>query len=204
MSDIVLYAEFLLNIRQVTFFVTLPSTADHDTIVCLSPDCRSISVTHRGTQLDLELPCQVVPSTALDLPLVKAEELSFRLQVAQDFDQSQTVRSSFGGQDTPWPASSLTPETHVTCRSCKNALVKDCMSMWKDLPSDNWAEMMDFWHCHKPNAEEAQNDHTSGLTKGYAASNGFTPSPGVGLVDIGHIILLESDCLGLQVCIVFK
>lgn len=201
MSKILLYAELLLNIRQVTLFVTLPSTADRDTTIRLSPDCRSISVTHQGTKLDLELPCQVAPSAALSSPLLfKARELSFRLQVAGDLDQFQNVRSTLASPDTPWPASSLTPETRISCRSCENFLAKECISIWKDLPSENWAEMMDFWHCHKPDAEETHNDRTHGLTKGYAASNGLAPSPGVGLVDISHIILLESDCLGLQVC----
>ena len=202
MSKIILYAELLLNIRQVTLFVTLPSTVDRDTTVGLSPDCRSILVTHQGTELVLELPCQVAPSAALNHPLLfKAKELSFRLQVAGNFDQSQTARSSSGSQDTPWPASSLTPETRISCRSCKKFLAKECIPRWKDLPSENWAEMMDFWHCHKPNTEEAQSDHIHSLTKGYAASNGLAPSPGVGLVDINHVILQESDCLGLQVCI---
>lgn len=37
--------------------------------------------------------------------------------------------------------------------------------MWKDLPSGNWAEMMDFWHCHKPDPEGGH-EHGDGEGEG--------------------------------------
>ena len=197
MSSIILYAELLLNIRQVTAFALLTSESDHDTSVTLSPDLRSMSITHRGSNVGLELPCKV-DNIDLKLPAATGvKELSYRLQVAKDVD----LLLPLGDDDAPWPASSLTPDSRIACRSCSNPLAQESITIWKDLPSENWAEMMDFWHCHKPNTEDVTGGQDHGLEKGYAASNQLIPSEGVGLVDISHIILLDRDCSGIQVCL---
>lgn len=200
MPSILVYAELLLNIRHVTVFLILPSDPGPDTVASLSSDRRSIVITHQGEKQGLDLPCQVASFAASDLPLTKLKELSFRMQVATDLDLSQSQRQSSDIKGAPWAALSMTPESRIACRSCKNTLVKESIPVWKDLPSENWAEMMDFWHCHKPNTEDAHSIHTHELTKGYAASNQLAPSRGVALVDISHILLFENDCTGLQVC----
>lgn len=200
MPSILIYAELLLNIRHVTVFLILPSDPGPDTVASLSSDRRSIVITHQGEKQDLDLPCQVAAIAASDLPLTKLKELSFRLQVATDLDLSRSQRQSSDDKGAPWPALSMTPESRIACRSCKNTLVKESIPVWKDLPSENWAEMMDFWHCHKPNTEDPHSVHTHELAKGYAASNQLAPSRGVGLVDISHMLLFENDCSGLQVC----
>lgn len=201
MPSILIYAELLLNIRHVTVFVILPSDPGPDSAASLSPDRRSIVITHQGEKQGLQLPCQVAAIAASDFPLTKLKELSFRLQVAVDLDLSQTQRPSSEYKDAPWAASSMTSESRVACRSCKNALVKESIPVWKDLPSEDWAEMMDFWHCHKPSTDDAHSISTHELTKGYAASNRLAPSRGVGFVDISYILLFKNDCIGLQVCL---
>lgn len=201
MSSILIYAELLLNIRHVTVFLILPSAPGPDTAATLSLDRRSIIITHQGGKQGLDLPCQVAAIAPSDISLTKLRELSFCLQVATDLDLSQTRRQSSEDKDAPWPASAMTPESRIACRSCKNVFVEKSIPMWKDLPSENWAEMMDFWHCHKPNTDDAHNIHTHEPAKGYGASNRFIPSRGVGLADISHILLFENDCTGLQVCL---
>lgn len=198
MSSIVLYVELLSNIGQVTVFATLPSDSDQDTSASLSPDGRSLSITHGETKVGVRLPCKVLESPALRLPFaLGAKELSFRLQVARD-----VTLNGQGDEDVPWSASCLTSDSRIACRVCNQSFLDVSSPIWKDLPSENWAEMMDFWHCHKPNDEEDPGAQGQGLAKGYAASNQLTPSQGVGLVDISHIILVESDCAGIQVCLI--
>ncbi|OJD29851.1 ubiquitin-conjugating enzyme e2c-binding protein [Diplodia corticola] len=74
---------------------------------------------------------------------------------------------------------------------------------WMDLPNENWAEMMDFWHCHKPH-EHHLPGHTHdgrddvGKEKGYAASNRIMAKKGVGYVDLTYLLLAEEDCSGVQ------
>lgn len=196
MSSIVLYVELLSNIGQVTAFATLPSDSDKDTSASLSPDGRSLSIAHGDTKVGVRLPCKVLESPALRLPFaVGAKDLSFRLQVARD-----VTLNGQGDDIVPWSASCLTSDTRIACRVCNQSFLDVSIPIWKDLPSENWAEMMDFWHCHKPNDEDP-GSQGQGLAKGYAASNRLTPFRGVGLVDISYIILVESDGSGIQVCL---
>ena len=197
MASIELYAELLINIRQVTVFATLPSIPNNSTGLELSADRKYLFVLHDGARAALELPCQVADNATLDLPASKLKELSFRLRVAHSL-QVEIDGSELQGEDTIWPASILTFRTKVACQACRNIVVKDTVSTWKDLPSENWAEMMDFWHCHKPDVEAAKVS-SSGSTKGYAASNVLTPVPGVALVDTLHLRLANGDCVDIEV-----
>lgn len=182
---------------MMTVFATLPTPSNEETRIELTPDRKVLSITHNGERSILDLPCPLNCSVALETPAGHLKELSFRLQLSSDYraedaDETSTAETSM------WPASALTPETQVACRSCNNILVKDSITTWKDLPSENWAEMMDFWHCHKPHVEEDVPEQ-NGSTKGYSASNGYTLRPGIGFVDDLYLRLASSDCTGLQV-----
>ncbi|SCU83524.1 LAMI_0C03554g1_1 [Lachancea mirantina] len=43
----------------------------------------------------------------------------------------------------------------ILCRVCKSALLEsdECQKI-SDMPSEFWAELMDYWHCHKPHLGE--------------------------------------------------
>lgn len=192
-----LYAELLLNIQQVTVFASLPSIANGSTKLDLSADRRHLSVLHDGVSATLELPCQVAEIDC-SLPTTGLRELSFRLPVAGDIE----ARTGPGDQDedvTIWPASVLNPETELACQSCKESIVKHTVSTWRDLPSENWAEMMDFWHCHKPDVNGAVKVTSDASVKGYAACNTLEPRPGAAFVDTMHFRLASSDCTGIEV-----
>ena len=196
MSEIYLYAELLLNIRQVTVFAILPSYCNKTTHLGLQADKRTLFLKHEGEQSTIELPCQVVNDADLDIPPASTRELSFRLGVNGAAKLSVETKLA-DDINFPWSAPVLTAETRIACQRCRSLLIND-VTVWKDLPSGGWAEMMDFWHCHKPHVEGG--DHSSvGATKGYAASNFIGPTAGVGLVDVTHFLLSERDCYGLQV-----
>lgn len=198
MSSLSIYAELLLNIRQVTIFVALPSNSNQTTKLELSSDGTLISINHDGRYAELELPCRLSESGYLKPPLNLANELSFRLPLVENhktLSDSETAQ----GDDGPWPASSMTPETQIGCRSCSIPLCDGSIKVWKALPSENWAEMMDFWHCHKPDVGGAQHGDPHGVTKGYSASNRLGPTAGTGLVDITSFLLLRNDCINIKV-----
>jgi len=88
------------------------------------------------------------------------------------------------------------------------------LAAWKDLPSENWAEMMEFWHCHKPepqhhetkqdvgggrNSQEGRAAQESLTARGYGANAAITAQRGVGFVDVMAFSFAEDDCLGLTV-----
>ena len=139
----------------------------------------------------------------------------------------------------PWSAATLGSETRLRCRQCQNILLRSRLELdddlslecgeessrgkkgsngriFKDLPSQNWAEMMDFWHCHKPD-EPGHNhghEHThgdsgahqdpkmaqdqNGTVKGYGASNRVVATPGTVLVDVSSFVVAEEDGVGLN------
>ena len=144
----------------------------------------------------MELPCMVASTANLKFPPAPATELSFRLAIS---DTAILPAQSMQAADSndPWPASRLTPETQVACGSCGTPLVHN-VQIWKHLPSAGWADMMDFWHCHKPSAIDGGDDY-AGSSKGYAAANALVPTTGTGLVDVSHLLLSSIDCTGYKV-----
>lgn len=200
MSKIYLYAELLLHIRQVTLFAILPSNCDQSTRLDLCPDNRTIHVTHNGELATIELPCAVLANKKLQIPSSPGLELSFRLAVGAHVGLTAQVQQ---GNDVygPWSASMLTAETLISCQSCGRLLTKD-VTTWKDLPSEGWAEMMDFWHCHKPSVQH-ESDPQAGSKKGYASSNALRPTKGIGLVDVLHLWISESNYVGFNVSDLF-
>lgn len=192
--SIYIYAELLLNIRQITVMISLPSDRNDTTAVTMSLDGKALSVVHNGQVADLRLPASIRDGLSPTFDPRSIRDLSLRLPIAQE--AAEGMRSS-GLNLTPrpiWSASSFTGDRIITCRSCQAPLVKDSVQTWKDLPSENWADMMDFWHCHKPDTDGAQDHEHNNVHKGYESANSIEPSAGAALVDVMHIHLLQKDC----------
>lgn len=192
------YAELLLNICQLTISVSLASPCNQSTTVDLSQDRKAIVIEHQAQRIVAPLPAQLSRDAVLPPPLPRTKDLSFRIKGVRERERLEPKRLELD-QDGIWPASSLTPDTRIGCRACKAILLQSSVSRWKDLPSDNWAEMMDLWHCHKPNTDDRRERDAHHLAKGYAASSSMAPSPGCGLVHLNYVRIHESACIGLQV-----
>lgn len=196
MSSIYLYAELLVNIRQVTVVAILPSNPNDQTRVWLCDDQRTLRLKHEDEEAIIELPCLVVNNANLKIPPATTTELSFRFVVSDPARlPTQAKEASFCND--PWPASILTSETRVACGSCGTLLVNN-VNVWKHLPSPGWADMMDIWHCHKPNANN-EDDKNAGSNKGYAAANALGPTAGIGLVDASQLLVSDIDSTGIEV-----
>ncbi|CRK19269.1 hypothetical protein BN1708_012574 [Verticillium longisporum] len=205
-DTVVIYAELLPNIRQVSIAVSLPSPADASTSVQTSANGDSILVTHRGESKEARLPGRVSAPSALPIPGTPpsgSTSLAWRLPVSTSVTLPST-RDEL--QPTvPWSAQDLTPRSAIACRQCGEAVVpEDRLDVWKDLPSENWAEMMDFWHCHKPHDHGQEkngddDDDDEHLTKrGYGANSSIAAQTRVGFVDLTSFLLAEEDCTGLR------
>ena len=195
MPSIHLYAELLLNIRQVTVFAILPSNSNDKTRVWLCDDERTLGLRHEDEEAIIELPCLVVNAN-LKIPPATKTEVFFRLVVSEPARLlTQAKEASFCND--PWPASTLASETRVACGSCGTLLVNN-VDVWKHLPSPGWADMMDLWHCHKPSANN-EDDEYAGSSKGYAAANALGPTAGIGLVDASQLLVSDNDCTGIEV-----
>lgn len=196
MSSIYLYAELLLNIRKVIVLAILPSNCNKTTRLWLCHDQRTLRLRHEAEEAFIELPCSVVRNADLKMPPESTSELSFRLVVSEGAKLFAQAKQATDCID-PWPALKLTPETQVACVSCGTILVNN-VNIWKGLPSAGWADMMDFWHCHKPNSNNRGGDD-AGSDKGYAAANALGPTGGIGLVNASQFLVSDVDCTGLEV-----
>ncbi|PVH98185.1 hypothetical protein DM02DRAFT_615978 [Periconia macrospinosa] len=209
-TSIVLYAELLLHIRTVTLYASLRTFHTHETKAKLSTDGYAVTVTHEGESATLRMPIQVQGGgdAALSLPAQPpSKELTVRLQIEEKEGtdllgalQSEERKANI----VPWDGASLSTMKDVTvcCRDCQSEVVPaGSIKEWRDLPNENWAEMMDFWHCHKPD-EHHLHDHTHESAmgkKGYAAGNRLEAAAGLGFVDLTSFLFKENDCIGAEV-----
>lgn len=209
-----LYAELLPNIRQISVGCSLPSPSTAQTRIDTSPDGAHLRITHNGVQSSLHLPGPV--QAGLN-PTVREEQttLSFRLPVlaptAVAGGGRAITRPAAEPQAVPWSAIDISAGTAVTCRQCEALVVNEgVLASWKDLPSENWAEMMEFWHCHKPHDDGHGHDHDHdkqdahhqgtghdeqhlAATRGYGASSRISAQPGLGFIDLTSFLISVND-----------
>ncbi|KAL4783501.1 ubiquitin-conjugating enzyme E2-binding protein [Aspergillus varians] len=152
-------------------------------------------------------------------------EFSYRMQV----DDAELVQrgavEELMDNFVPWAAGDMAASTKLRCGQCERVIIdtpdvatssslldehsalQSASWVWKDLPSGNWAEMMDFWHCHKPDPLEGQDDHgpdkhlvedENSKVKGYGASNQVLATPGTVLVDVATFLISDIECKGLK------
>ena len=151
-------------------------------------------------------------------------EMSFRMQIDPADAACLVPGEEITGDYVPWMAGDMGPLARLRCRGCENVVLDSKCSgfsaasadsdvngtastgrVWKDLPSGNWAEMMDFWHCHKPDSHDhGHGDNTVSIeernsqVKGYGAANQVVAARGTVLVDVPTFLVAESDCTGLN------
>lgn len=198
-----LYTEHLVNIRTLSIQASLSSASNQETRAVLAADGTKLSLSHEGETATVELPVRVPggqSKATFVLPPVPTKEISFRFQL-EEKPGSNFLR---GGNDhetediVPWTATSLTADTGICCRSCASVIVsRGTVKLWKDLPSENWAEMMDFWHCHRPDGPHDHDRKTP--IKGYSADSRLVIQPGIGMVDPVDFVLAVEDCQNLTV-----
>lgn len=192
-----LYAEHLLNIRALSIQASLDTYVNEHTKVEPSADGRTLTLSHDGEQNSILLPVTVPTHEmpGLSLPAIPTKDLSFRIRL--EATGAQAVGD--GEVITPWTAPSLSAETEISCKACETVVItRDSVRVWKDLPSEGWAEMMDFWHCHKPNEPQNHEDEVT-AKKGYAANSELTATSTVGLVNATSFLLAGNDCRNLKV-----
>lgn len=191
------YAELLSNIRQVSIAASLPSPPNARTTAKILDDGRKLCIEHDGMMEHMDLPGKVSHTGPLAVSQSASSELAWRLPLSTT--ATQVHQFSPETQSIPWSASDLERGSAVCCRSCSSILIqKDVIQSWKDLPSENWAEMMEFWHCHKPH-DHSEHQNESLANKGYGANSAITAQPGIGFVDITSFMFDEANCQNLLV-----
>jgi hypothetical protein len=206
-SSTALYAELLSNIRQVSVIAALHSPSQPSTKLELIKDGSILVLHHNGQKIAMKLPAPVVVLSKLVQPAVGITEASWRFPVAGQ-SPSATAADFSDATFAPWSASKLSSNSQISCKRCQNNfVVGGTIKIWKDLPSENWAEMMDFWHCHKPHNHETHEGNSfkddSEITKGYGANQRIGAEQSVGFVDLTYLLLHQQDFIESAVSTVF-
>ncbi|KAA8916846.1 hypothetical protein TRICI_000965 [Trichomonascus ciferrii] len=197
-------SEYLARIKAVAISIQLPSECNIDKLSF--EDTRKAIVHYQGKDGDerraiMYLPEEVSYSvTQVEHPVAETTNtISFRLPAVPNERGNGVKTSSFFDSSKliiPWSASELTGfsgDIDVKCGNCSDLLGTHSNSMnWKQLPSENWAEMMDFWHCHKP---ENKNETTH--NPGYAISR-FVPTETTSFVGLSYFLFSPTLLSGTQ------
>lgn len=194
-----IYAEHLINIRTLTIQVSLETPSHAGTKATISADGSTLSISHESDIASIELPVNIAGENdkELSIPATPTNDLSLRLRI--DNNTGGSLQNSQSSETIiPWTATSLSNQVELRCKECNAVVVpRDKIQIWKDLPSEGWAEMMEFWHCHKPN-EPHDHEHQTDK-KGYSADSTLAITPSVGLVNATNFIIADTDCQNIKV-----
>lgn len=201
-NAIIIYAELLTNLRQVTVKAVLPSVADSSTEAKVVGGGKALLVKHGEQVQELQLPARIAADGPLPVSRGQLKDLTWRIPIARD--ELQGGHFVAEQQPLPWTAVDLVAGSPISCRACNMEIVANGgINEWKDLPSEGWAEMMEFWHCHKPVDHDHAHDHATDedhLTKrGYGANSAISSRPGTGFIDLMSFMLSATDCQSLLV-----
>jgi len=205
-GKVIIHAEGLAYLAQISVSISLPSPSDKSTAARIEPGSGKpgskpgswLIVDHADAETRLLLPALVMQDVAVP-PISRGRtSLSFRLPVSSGLPPPDSPRSEH--QPVPWTALDITPLSGVTCRKCGRDVVPSfTITEWKNLPSENWAEMMDYWHCHKPVVAYESDHQHDGCdknlpSKAYGAANVIAAQRTVGFVDLLSFMFHKEDC----------
>jgi hypothetical protein len=187
-------SEYLARIKSVAISIQLPDGCNIDKLTF--EDTRRAIVQYHGKdgsekRAVMHLPEEVSYSvTQVEHPVADTTNtISFRLPAVPNERENGVKTSSFFDNTklvVPWSASELSGisgSIDVKCGQCRESLGMHGESMnWKQLPSENWAEMMDFWHCHKP-----ENKNETTYNPGYSISR-FIPTEVTSFVGLSYFL----------------
>jgi ubiquitin-protein ligase E3 D len=157
-----------------------------------------LTVQYEDESATINYPIGVSGTAKLEFPVEKQKVISLRLEIRDEDDKPSHGLGMDVGNDSPWPASSLSSQTRIACGFCFGTIAEPSDRSWKDLPREHWAELMDLWHCHKPHTENPK--ESTVVDKGYSAHNRPHLRKGLAFVDTCHVFLPSEELSNTQVC----
>ncbi|KAI6876974.1 hypothetical protein KC318_g16407, partial [Hortaea werneckii] len=205
-----LYAEHLQNIRTLSIQASLATFSNTETKATLSADGSELSLSHEGETATIHLPITVPGGhndATLTIPSAPSKELTFRVSLSEKPGSNLLGERPPAGSETivPWMSSHLSARAEISCANCQTVLIpRGAVTQWKDLPSEGWAEMMDFWHCHKPDVPHHHDHHDAhsvdgSAGRGIGANSKLAVERGVGLVGPLELLFAKEDTRSIKV-----
>lgn len=211
MSTVSYLAEYLARIKSIAISLQLPKRYEAQKLTFKDLRTASIHICNVETGEryleDIVLPEDVSVTVSMSEYNIcdNANMISFRIPAvpneAKDYGQTELgpfLRSK--KLVVPWSASELSQEQkqlksissyfRFQCSNCESEIISSInVNEWHQLPSEHWAEMMDFWHCHKP-ATSKDNGHDH---KEQYGQTRFVPRKGMAFVGISYFLSSVAD-----------
>ncbi|KAI5958179.1 hypothetical protein KGF57_002534 [Candida theae] len=159
---------------------------------------KDISISIKSLDDPVKVRCPIVITTATPTS-IKLQGTKLLICLKVDPQAAWQITSQAAGEESgpdKWSCGWLNKRTsktgsknefQFTCSKCQSPLVDSLRHVFKDMPGDYWYELMDFWHCHKP-------DNNQPTDKDYGI---LTPKDDKTIV-IGSFYLLETVNSSLQ------
>lgn len=180
------FCEYHENVRAVHLFLRLPSSPDFLTALEVY-DRKTLRLRHAFQSYSIALPGSI--------DIKKPLKLVFEgLQISCRIDASPIVQSS-GGNEVPFSTIKQL-STNLLCAICKCLLLDGTRLSWRHMPSENWAEMMDSWHCHRGVSDEHHNEHHDQYALPdhiVSAAERIRARPGIGLIGLSYLLVHAAD-----------
>lgn len=214
-QDAVTYvSEYLHRIGSITLVIQLadgyegvlirfPSTASKSLDFIFRLKTNKLEILSRQIKLPVEFNPQFAGTERhLGMGGSQSVQLSIKTAPVAKQEPDQLSFLNHNQESTPWSSNYLTPFANTgsqfSCVQCRNdVLTCKSINTWKPLPSETWAEMMDFWHCHKPAEPEGT---TEAFNPSYTVSS-FHAYPLTAFVGTSHILFHPSHFVSPEVYI---
>ncbi len=198
-----IYAELLRNIRAISIVISLHKSFSSASAT-ISPEGDGLAIRRDDAERRIKLPCRpsILKRKYANSPLAISK--SSQAEPNSDFEEyvariplpDATLDDETDDIDdsVPWNADNVSNATGFSCERCNHNLLRtQRVATWQDLPHDDWAEMMDLWHCHKPHEKEP-NGNREGAEKGYSANEGIVRvKDGMGYVGAAYVLVAKGD-----------
>ncbi|KAG4306437.1 hypothetical protein PORY_000425 [Pneumocystis oryctolagi] len=139
-KDLLFTAEALSHIRVINIVLEFPENVYKPVLKLLNT--YSISLEYKGALLIIFLPDETEKDASIRINQQFNRVLSIRLPL-----NNSSIKSV--EEISPWSAVYIDSNSDFCCAFCSSLLLsKNQIKYWKNLPSDNWIDMVDYWVCH--------------------------------------------------------
>ncbi|KAK9374754.1 ubiquitin-conjugating enzyme E2-binding protein [Lipomyces chichibuensis] len=180
-NSVAYYAELLPRISHITLTIS-PLVAVPSHLTRISSSKIYMKITPDSAASILTLPGRA----AKDVPISLQQLCELNSNKKDGSLRVKAEREARAEHITPLSAKQLSDSKSVQCNECGAVLVKENMK-YLDLPSENWYELMDYWHCHKPNHHHG-NESENAVTK-----DALKPRKSLALVGLTHVMVVNDD-----------
>ncbi|EMG50707.1 hypothetical protein G210_1548 [Candida maltosa Xu316] len=165
------FTEYLPRLNSISVIIDVPGNfvlTDILKLGLVSPQTVNIQIKNEDSPISISLP---IPISKLDIVGIKVANNTLAFSIKLMDIKHETIPFTNQSIDQ-WSCKDLdrTPQINhrhefkFVCQNCSSLLIDSLNYNFKDSPSELWYEMMDFWHCHKPeNHEEHKKNYKGDL-----------------------------------------